>query len=107
MENEVNTTHPFTESGFTDIEKATEMFSALKIDNQNLRTVDTVKLREVAEFVESFEDGLNASLGVLRRRINGDISPLDHLHGYIRLQKQKMALQGQIEALNKELSFYQ
>ena len=107
MDEQYTTTTPMADAGFSDINKAAEMLSLLKIDSANLKTVDSLKLREIAEFIESYEDGLFIAENVLRKRQNSDISPVDHLTGYIRLRKQLMSLNKQTEALKEELSFYE
>jgi hypothetical protein len=102
-----NTQHPFTDSGFSDIETAVVLFDMMKLDAENLKTVDSLKLREIAEFIEGYPDGLFVAQNVLRKRQNPDISPVDYLSQYVGLRKSLMELKNKQEQLKSEIEFYE
>lgn len=99
--------HPFSEAGFDDIEAATELFSMLKIDPNVMFPDDITKLNKLAEFVSSFDDGLLRLEGAMRRLSNPSIKPIDHLIGYVNLQNKKLALKGELEKIDNEISLYE
>lgn len=100
-------THPFSEAGFTDISKAAELFEALQVNPTLMFPEDIQKLQHIAKFAEAFDDGASLLQKVARKQANPQIKTLDHVYGYVKLQQERIAKKTELEALENEINHYE
>ena len=105
MEN--NNGHEITNSGFKDVLQGAEVFKMLQISQDTFKNPSEVaKLREVAQFVNNYSDGVNL-LGHILRRNKSTMSPLDYVTGYAKLQSEKQEASKKLKYLEQEISLYE
>lgn len=100
--------HPFTGLGFHDIERGAEIFDMLEISEATFREPrEFLKVKEIAEFFNMIPDSTFQVRRALSRKVNSDISNIDHIAAFVQLHKSLRDVKNKEEQLKVELAFYE
>lgn len=93
------------DNGFKDVLVGTELFRALDITGRELSSpIQVEKIKEIAGYLNEHQDPMFV-IGRIRNN-KGTMPNLDYLASYVKLNKTRSELQGQLERVDKDLKFY-
>lgn len=97
----------FAQLGIDDIDAGVELFNSLGLTPFDLSNGPRLnQLREIVEFLNDHPDPAWVVRSVSRSNRNPDRSNLEHLLVFVRLQRERIDLQQQIDRVDKELQHY-
>lgn len=99
--------HFFTDNGISDIERGVELYQAMGVSHEDLIFgKDQTKFREISEFVGQFGDSLPLIRSAMSKKPM-DVSPVDHIFGFVLLQKKRMSMREALKQVEAEISLYE
>ncbi|MCK9370787.1 hypothetical protein M0R04_12830 [Candidatus Dojkabacteria bacterium] len=100
--------HPFTENGFKDIDLGVTFFRAMQLGTIDLKDPVTVsKVQEIADFLEDQEDPGFVLQSLMASNKSHELRNIDHIYTFVLLNKEKNALMNKLDSLNKQLKYYE
>ena len=99
--------NPFSNTGFSDVMVGAELYKAVGLKPYEFSDpIQSAKIKEIADFLNGHPDPSYVLKNVPRKNKSPNMSNLDYLLSYVKLNKEKQGLMSQLEDVDKSLRYY-
>ncbi len=97
--------NPFSDVGFKDELVGAELFKTVNAGFSPILPGDFSKLRDIAEYLNEHPDPVGV-INKAKYKKSSSMTPLDFIHSYVSLDKERMMHAQKVSEYEKQLKYY-